>query len=296
MCLSFKSTNILPQKPKVDLYIIKGLPVWKSLDFSLVDQTQSLIAFRNKSDSELKKEIENLFSSARQVSKRFGDDKLASLPDPARKYFNYALKQNQPFINYVRLKHGGQFKPSKKWASIKGVEYFTADPPGFVWFGKISFVSARDMYVNGSGGMKIRLLSIFKLVDAEGQEFNQGELVRWLSETPWFPTALLPSGSLKWETIDALTAKVSLIDRGLTVEGTFYFNEVGQITKFKTKRWGDGKFRDWICQYHEYQAVEGMHIPFYAEAGWNSESEEEKYAKFRLEEIDYGHPSEFGSH
>ena len=149
--------------------------------------------------------------------------------------------------------------------------------------------------MNGSGRMQIRLLSLVKLVDAKGEEFKQGELVRWLSETPWFPTALLPSENLNWVSVNMESARVFLTDHNLTVEGLFFFNEKGQITKFRAKRQGGGKLQDWICQYYEYREVDGMHIPFYAEASWNSENEDSKYAKFRIVEIDYDIPTEFRS-
>ncbi len=241
----------------------------------------------------MKKEIETLISLAKRVPGNYEKVQTLRLPAPARKYFVYALKENQQFISYARLKHSGEFKPSKKWTPIKGEEYFTVNPPGFVWFGKVRFISAKDTFLGGFGRMQIKLLSIIRLVDAKGEEFNQGELVRWLSETPWFPTALLPSENLRWEPIDIDSAKVSLTDHGKTVDGYFFFDEKGQITKFKAKRYGEGKLQNWICQYSDYREVEGMQIPFYAEASWNSEAEADKYAKFRIEKIEYGEPREF---
>jgi Family of unknown function (DUF6544) len=243
---------------------------------------------------ELKKEVAALFSSANRVIGNYDIEQIVHLPEPVKEYFKYALKEKQALISYARLKHGGQFKPSKSWTQIKGEEYFTVKPPGFAWFGKVRLVSAKDTYADGSGRMQIKLLSIFKLVDATGDEFNQGELVRWLSETPWFPTALLPSQNLTWEPIDASSARVFVTDHNKTVEGSFFFNDKGEITKFTAKRYGDGKLQDWICQYYDYREVEGMHIPFYAEASWNSDSEDSKYAKFRIEKIEYDAPSEFG--
>jgi hypothetical protein len=234
---------------------------------------------------EMKKEIQKLFSSAKQISRIYHEDQTRQLPEPTRRYLKYALKEKQQYISFVHLRHGGQFKLSKKWASIKGEEYFTVNPLGFAWFGKVGFISAKDIYYEGFGRMQVKLLSIIKLVDAKGDKFNQGELVRWLSETPWFPTAMLPSKNLHWEPINNDRAKVFLTDHDITVEGTFFFNDEGQITKFITKRFGDGELQDWICQYHDYEEVEGMHIPFYGEASWNSESEDSKYAKFRIEKI-----------
>ncbi len=241
----------------------------------------------------MKKEIETLFSSAKQVQRVYHEDQLRGLPEPTARYFKYALKENQQCVSYVRLKHGGQFKPSNKWSAIKGVEYFTVNSPGFVWFGKIGQISGKNVYFEGSGGMQIKLFSVIKLVDSKGPKSNQGELVRWLSETVWFPSALLPSENLRWELVDADSADVVLTDHGITVDATFFFNEIGQITKFKTKRHGKGKLEDWICQYSDYREVGGMKIPFSGEASWYSESENDKYAKFRIQEIEYDKPSEF---
>ncbi len=241
----------------------------------------------------MKREIETLFSSAKHVPGNYEKAQILHLPPPVKKYFDYALKEKQQLISYSRLKHSGEFKPSTKWTSIKGEEYFTVNPPGFVWFGNVRFISAKDIYCQGSGRMQIKLLSLIRLVDAKGEEFNQGELVRWLSELPWFPTALLPSYNLRWEAMDNESAKVSLTDYNKTVEGYFFYNKKGQITKFKAKRYGEGKLQDWICQYSDYQEVNGMQIPFYAEASWNSEVEDSKYAKFRIEKIEYEQPSEF---
>ncbi len=126
-----------------------------------------------------------------------------------------------------------------------------------------------------------------KILDGKGPEFNQGELVRWLSETPWFPTALLPSEYIRWEPVDAQHANVFLIDHNVAVDGCFSINDQGQITKFKAKRYGDNGLQDWICQYSDYREVDGLRVPFYAEASWNSETEESKYAKFKVEQIEY---------
>ena len=172
--------------------------------------------------SQLEKEIEKLFSSSEDISDQiYSYEQIKGLPDPVQRYFRYSLQENQPHISYVRLKHGGLFrtKEDQKWMSIKGQEYFTVHPPGFVWSGRVPLVSAKDMYYEGRGNLKVKLSSIIKLVDVKGKETDQGELLRWLAETPWFPTALLPSEKLKWEARDNNSAKVIFTDRILTVEG-----------------------------------------------------------------------------
>ncbi len=235
----------------------------------------------------MKKEIAQFLSSAKPVSSFYKEDQIRQLPEPAQKYLKYAILKSRRYVSQAYLTHHGEFKPSKKWMPIKGEEYFTIQPPGFIWFGKVRFTSATDTYQKGFGRMQVKLLSTFKLVDAKGEEFNQGELMRWLSETPWFPTALVPSDNIRWEAIDANSAKIYLTDHGLREEGVFFFNEEGQISKFKAKRYGNGKLDDWICQYYDYREVDGFHVPFYVEASWEAEAEDFKYAKFRIKSIEY---------
>jgi hypothetical protein len=245
--------------------------------------------------TELNKDIENLFADSKNISgKVYTSNQIKDLPLPVRRYFKYSLKENQPYVSYARLQHGGEFKASKNWASIKGEEYFTMKKPGFVWSGKVPLFSAKDVYIDGTGNLKVKLLSLIKIVDAKGRETDQGELLRWLGEAPLFPTALLPSENLKWEPIDNDSAKVIFTDKNLTIEGVFCFNEEGQITQFKTKRYKDKTaLENFTGYYGDYRTVDGMKVPFYLEATWNLETGDLSYAKFKIDRIEYNNPSKF---
>ena len=76
-----------------------------------------------------------------------------------------------------------------------------------------------------------------------------------------FPTALLPSENLRWVPIDNDSAKVIFTDKNLTVDGIFYFNEEGQITQFKTKRYKAKTLENFTGYYSDYRAVDGMKVP-----------------------------------
>ena len=184
--------------------------------------------------SELNKDIEKLFADSKNISGNvYTSNQIKDLPLPVQRYFKYSLKENQPYVSYARLQHGGEFKASKNWVSIKGEEYFTVEKPGFVWSGKVPLFSAKDAYIGGTGNLKVKLLSLIKIVDAKGQETDQGELLRWLGEAPLFPTALLPSENLKWEPIDNDSAKVIFTDKNLTIEGVFCFNSSSEYPYFR---------------------------------------------------------------
>jgi len=84
-------------------------------------------------ESELDKDVETLFVYSENISGNvYTSNQIKDLPLPVQMYFKYSLKENQPYVSYARLQHGGEFKASKNWVSIEGEEYFTVEKPGFV--------------------------------------------------------------------------------------------------------------------------------------------------------------------
>lgn len=239
---------------------------------------------------DIQKDVKKLFASSKDISSEiYTEDKIKNLPPPVQRYFKFAIPEDQPYISSVRLKHRGHFrlKPEQKWKAIEGQEYFTSPKPGFVWLGKLPFVSGKDSYIEGEGNLTIKLLSLIKIIDEKGEQLNQGELLRWLGESPWFPTALLPSDKLKWEPVDENRAKIILRDAGISVQGIFRFDKTGAITDFTAKRFKDGNLEKWTGHYKDYRKVSGFRIPHRVEVEWNFTSGDFPYARFFLTRIEY---------
>lgn len=90
---------------------------------------------------------------------------LVELPDPVRRYLTKAVGARQRAIRTVRLHHGGTFRPSLhgSWFPIRGEQHFTADPPGFIWWGRVRmfpglWIDARDRSVKGVGNMFVNVI------------------------------------------------------------------------------------------------------------------------------------------
>ena len=146
-----------------------------------------------------RKEVKELFAQSKSISgKIFTRQQLENLPEPVQRYFNHIFKPGQPYISYARITHDGQFKPGldKEWINIKGEQYATTDKPGFIWKGTTSMFTARDMYIGDKGRLIVSLLSVYKIVNAKGESYDQGELLRWLGESVLYPTNLLPGDKL----------------------------------------------------------------------------------------------------
>lgn len=147
-------------------------------------------------------------------SKTFSFNDLEGLPEPVQRYFKYALKDGQEHIKFARLKQVGEFrmKENQSWMPIKAEQYFTTEDPAFIWRVKFTmapfiWIDGRDMYYQGKGNMLIKVLSTITVADAAGSEMDISSLIRFLSEAPWFPTALLPSDYIEWKEIDSNSAR-----------------------------------------------------------------------------------------
>jgi hypothetical protein len=218
---------------------------------------------------------------------------LADLPPPVQRYFRHVLKPGQPYLQTARLRHDGQFKTDlkKDWISITGDEYFLVSKPGYIWVGTTAWFSALDQYVAGRGSLTVRLLSAFPIQRGSGPSYNQGELLRWLAETAWFPTSLLPGGPVGWLPIDDQSATLTITDHGLTVSCRIDFNETGEIVRCQTQRYSDEThIQTWVCHYSDYCDMHHLRVPTRAEAAWLIEGEEKPYARFTVRDISYNQP------
>ncbi|MFD1256642.1 DUF6544 family protein [Mucilaginibacter terrae] len=248
------------------------------------------------STKEFEQKVTELFALPHALSNHvFSYTLLMDLPKPVQAYFRHVLNEGKPYINFVRLKHNGQFKIglNKKWVDIHGEQYFTVNKPGFIWKGTTALFTARDMYLSGKGRLVVSLFSLYKIVNGKGKSFNQGELLRWLAESVWFPTNLLPSENLHWLPIDEQTAKLLFTYKGMSLTYIVSF-EGGEITQVQTTRYINAeKLETWIGKFSAYQKMNDIIVPTKIEAVWRLAKGDFSYAKFHVLQIDYDVPERF---
>ncbi|MGY4538378.1 hypothetical protein ACVW0P_002798 [Mucilaginibacter sp. UYNi724] len=251
---------------------------------------------RIRAANEFEQEVVELFALRDSLSDQaFSYAQLVGLPEPVQAYFRHVLKEGEPYINYVRLKHNGQFKTglNNKWVDIVGEQYFTVKKTGFIWKGTTTLFTARDMYISDKGRLVVSLFSLYNIVNGKGKKFNQGELLRWLAESVWFPTNLLPSESLQWLAMDKNTAKLIFTYRGMSLSYIVSFSN-DEITQFQTSRYmGNEKLETWIGKPGAYQKINNIMVPTKIEAIWRLAKGDFSYAKFNVLRIDYNLPEKF---
>lgn len=246
---------------------------------------------RKQESKQTETEIKELRSQTRDLSSRlYREEELKELPEPVQRYFRNVLNDGQSCISSVYLKHDGQFKTAlhREWINIEGEQFISIEEPGFLWKGKTALFSVRDTFISGKGQIKVRLLNLFKVVDGRGPRYDQGEILRWLGESVWYPTNLLPGPRLQWNPIDKDTAELSFRYEDHKLNYKVSFNTDGEITELETQRFmGDESLETWIGRVSCYEDVNGVKIPMKIEALWKLDTAEYSYARFTVRMIEH---------
>ncbi len=211
----------------------------------------------------------------------FDPRELAALPPPVRRYLQAVLRPGQAMPVAASYAHRGTFSLGEqrpKWTSFTSTQRVVADRPGFDWDGRIAMglgltVRVHDAYVLGAGYLHAELLG-WTLAEQRGTpELALGELQRFLAETPWMPTLLLPGQDVGWEAIDDASARATLADGSTVATLDFHFGADGLVDRVSTParfRLVSGKpvATAWEGRFWSYAERGGMRIPLDGEVAW----------------------------
>lgn len=221
------------------------------------------------------------------------------LPEPLRRYLALVIPDGQPGVRRVRFTQSGVFRTREKpeqWQPFRAVQHISTSPPGFVWDATVRMapllsVRVVDAYRHGSGMLNARLLAVFTVADASGPETDSGELMRYLAEAIWYPTALLPNERLRWQAVDQRSAIAVLRDSGREVSVKFCFDGEGLVSHCEAERFRIEKGRSrrlpWRAYCSRYEVRGGFRIPIEARVAWCLPEGELEYFRGRIEDIEY---------
>lgn len=226
---------------------------------------------------------------------------LDALPVPVREYFTRVLDAEQRAVESVRIFHSGTFNmgtDEPQWWAFSSTQDVVPAGPGFVWNAHIRMAlgmpaRVHDAYVNGRAVLTARLFGLITVMESlDSPELAQGELIRFLAEAPWYPTALLPGPALTWDPIDDSSSRLTLADGDTTVSLQVRFGTNGLIDSV----YSDGRYRDvdgeqvrvpWEGKFWNYEERDGMLIPLDGEVAWLLPEGRWPYWRGHIDDIQY---------
>lgn len=243
-------------------------------------------------------EVRAMFDATRNhESDVVSESDLAGLPEPVQRWLRHSNVVGRKKADTVRLKQEGQFRRGENasWMPYTAEEYFTVDPPAFIWNARFKIIGlplmeARDSYRQGKGTIRIKLGSVIPVGTETGPEMDQGAMLRFLNEIMWFPSAAL-SDYIEWSPIDFNRAKATMTYKGVTASAVFHIDLPGNMTNMVAERYGnfgDGySLEEWLTPIQEHGEFHGVEVPVKGQGVWNLESGSFAYIRLNVTDIDY---------
>ncbi len=255
--------------------------MWKKVTYSLLVIlglfTLSLVAFRLWDERADQLEWARLAALQPTNPPLYDPALVVNLPEPAQRFFSFAIKPGTPLLTVAEIDMGGEFslgtrdKPNYQPMVARQI---LAAPTGFVWKLRMpGFVS-----VSGSDTgrwTRFRILGLIPVARRGGEEDHaRAAYGRYVAEAVfWTPAALLPGPGVVWEALDQNTARVTIAHSQLSQAVDIQVDPIGRPIAVYFMRWSDAnpektyRLQPFGGHLSDFREVQGFRIPFNVEAG-----------------------------
>lgn len=222
-----------------------------------------------------------LVSRQPAVPAAFDDSMTAALPDPAQRFFRFAIAPGTALHTVAEITMEGEFslgdKNKSNYMPMRATQVLAA-PHGFVWkvrAGNSVWLAGSDGAVDSGSWSRFWLLGILPVARAgNNSDHRRAAFGRYAAEAVfWTPAALLPREYVRWEAIDDSSARVILTHMGLEQAVDLTVDAEGRPVKVVFQRWSNANpektFRDqpfggYLSDHGEFN---GFRLPTRVEAG-----------------------------
>ncbi|NJN82205.1 MAG: hypothetical protein HC802_07950 [Caldilineaceae bacterium] len=220
---------------------------------------------------------------------------LQGAPAPIQRYLRHAGVVGKPMVHSVRLEQEGRFRTGmgQPWMPIRAEEFYSVDPPGFIWDAKfymagLPILRVRDSYRDGKGEILGKIGGLVTMLQDEGEGLDQGAMLRYLQEMIWFPSAFL-GDNISFTPIDDGSAQVTFTDHGKSVTGTLFIDPEGNVTNFVAERFRSDKnaLGTWTTPMSEVGEFEGLQLPIAGKGVWLQPEGDYEYVDLTVTQLEY---------
>jgi len=218
----------------------------------------------------------------------FDDSMIATLPDPAQRFFRFAIAPGTPLHTVAEISMEGEFslgnKTEPNYMPMRA-EQLLAAPYGFVWkvrAGDRVWFAGSDGAADGSSWSRFWLLNIVPVARAgNNADHMRAAFGRYAAEAVfWTPAALLPGEHVRWEAIDESSARVNLTYGELEQAVDLTVDAAGRPVKVVFQRWSNANpaktfqlqpFGGYLSDFRDFN---GFRLPTRVEAGNHFETDD----------------------
>lgn len=205
---------------------------------------------------------------------------VRKLPEPARRFFQYAILPNTPLYTVAEISMSGKFgmgtKSSPQYISMTAKQVL-AFPQGFIWQLNAERLTGSD----AGAWTRFWMFGVIPVARMGGDlDHRRSAFGRYVAEAVfWTPAALLPQPGVVWESVNNNTAKVTVTHDGLEQSVFLSVEATGKLTKVWFPRWSNAnpekKFKTqmFVGYLSDYREFSGFRIPTHVTAGNHFETD-----------------------
>jgi hypothetical protein len=168
---------------------------------------------------------------------------LAPLPPPVQRYLRFAGVVGQPRVQRFSVRMSGRIRGAADaaWMPFTAEQHSFFNPPRRYFFMQATRsglpLDGLHAYDEGGARMRIRLLSMFPMVDMQGPVMTRTETVTVLNDMAIMAPASLIDPAIRWRTIDDSQTEATYRHGPHEVRAVLVFDASGALVNF----WSDDR-------------------------------------------------------
>lgn len=213
---------------------------------------------------------------------RYQPTMVSALPEPARRFFEFAIEPGTRLSTVVELDMTGELslgsKEAPKYQHMTARQVLAA-PYGFVWeveAGTGLFrMSGSDGMLNDRSWTRFWLRDLVPVVRVAGDaDHLRSSFGRVIAEAAfWTPAFLLPREGVVWSAVDSDTARVTVTYGALTQPVDIHVDRTGRALWVSLPRWTNAnlekayRIQPFGGELSDFRKVSGYRVPFQVDGG-----------------------------
>lgn len=163
---------------------------------------------------------------------------IAALPSPLRRYLHLTGAVGQPRVRNFHATFAGRIRgaPEASWMSFVGEQYNFFDPPArlFIMDARMNGlpVDVFHRFVGSEATMRVRVASVYPMVDASGPGLTRAETVTFFNDLCVFAPGALVDANVHWRELGPSQVEGTFTHAGETVRAVLHFGPQGELIDF----------------------------------------------------------------
>lgn len=186
---------------------------------------------------------EGLHGVAAQPTPVITEVDLAALPPPVQRYLRFAGALGQPRVQFFSARMSGRIRGAADapWMPFAAEQHSFFNPPRRYFFMQATRsglpLDGLHAYAEGGASMRIKLLSMFPVVDVKGPVLTRTETVTVLNDMAIMAPASLIDPAIRWRQVDDFQVEATYRHEPHEVRAVLVFDATGALVNF----WSDDR-------------------------------------------------------